>query len=91
MCTLYRIRNSHAEIARIFRASAASLPNTPTPDVYPDRTAPVVRNKNGTREVMAMATDVSSLLLEITEIVPPIEAGFAKPRTFSSRCARISA
>jgi putative SOS response-associated peptidase YedK len=54
MCTLYRLSRMYAEVARTFRATVGPLPNVPTPDVYPDRTAPVARQRDGVREVITM-------------------------------------
>jgi putative SOS response-associated peptidase YedK len=54
MCTLYRLSRMYAEVARTFRATVGTLPNAPIPDVYPDRTAPVVRQRDGGREVITM-------------------------------------
>jgi putative SOS response-associated peptidase YedK len=85
MCTLYRIRNSHAEIARVFKASPDALPNEPTPDVYPDRLAPVVRAKDDGREVLTMRWGFppppqgNAPVVNVRNVASPYWRGWLKP------------
>jgi putative SOS response-associated peptidase YedK len=56
MCNLYNISTTH-EMMRQFAGAVDDLTNRldPSEDIYPDRPAPVIRNKDGNRE-LAMLT-----------------------------------
>ena len=55
MCTLYRLRHGHSEIARLFNAGGAASNAQPPSSIYPDSVAPVVRNgPAGQREIIEM-------------------------------------